>query len=523
MEASSAAAGTDGRVETGGPVVTTAPSETLAAALAQRIGDLAPVAPSVAYALFDRSGILLHRGSGEYRLTSEPPTVDTVYRIASMSKSVEAAVVLMLRDRGLLGLDDPVASHVPEFVDPVDAEGAAMPVTVRMLLANSSGLPEDNAWADHVIDMQRDEFLALVGRGLSFTERPGAVYQYSNIGFWLLGIMVENLTGEGFAEFATRSLLEPLGLEGTRYDIAEYPDDGAGSGIAEGFSTFDEGATWVARPVIGPGVGSCAASLFSTLTDVARWSAWLSSAFDPEYGDDRVLSRASRREMQRGATVLPSPVDRPAGPAVESAAYGLGLVIEHDTRFGAIAQHSGGLPGWSSNMRWHLASGLGVAVFANSNGAKLGVVAAALLRAALEDLDPPAREVVLWPSTLEAALAIEAAITDGDLLEAARLFSPNLLSDVPAEERTRRLSRAIAEVGGLADAADRRPLRERLLWSASAAHIAFSVPGRTGELECRVETTPTRPSLVQRLDIAKREPTTALSPVVRHYRPLIED
>ncbi|WP_165759595.1 serine hydrolase domain-containing protein [Rathayibacter oskolensis] len=501
----------DPRTPAAGATPTLPPA--LVDALVQRLASSPPTAPSTTFALFDREGVLLHHSIGEHGTDGRPPALGTVYRIASMSKSVEAAAVLVLRDRGLLDLDDLVSAHVPEFADPVD-DGSVVPVTLRMLLTNCSGLPEDNGWADHVMGMTRDEFLAVVARGLAFTERPGGVYQYSNIGFWLLGVVVENLTGQTFAEFATCALLEPLGLDDTRYAVSDYDDD---DDVARGFSTYDEGATWVERPVVASGAGACAASLFSTVTDIARWSAWLSSAFDPAESGDAVLSRASRREMQRGATIMPSITDRSAEGRAEGTAYGMGLVLEQDVRFGAIAQHSGGLPGWSSNMRWHLASGIGVVVFANADGAKLGPTAAALLRAALEEFEPPAREIVLLPSTVEAARAIEAAIASGDLTDASALFSPNLLSDVPAEVRARRLAAAIAEVGGLAD--EPRPLADRLLWSASAAQLSFAVPGREGELECRFEMTPTTPALVQRLVIVKREPTTPLSPVTRSYRP----
>jgi CubicO group peptidase (beta-lactamase class C family) len=492
----------------------------------------APVSPSISYALFDRSGVLFHHGVGEFQLDGRAPALDTVYRIASMSKSFEVAAVLVLRERGLLSLDDRVSAHVPEFTDPVDACGVTQPVTIHMLMSNSSGLPEDNGWADHELGLSREDFLAVIAEGLSFADLPGAGYQYSNIGFWLLGVIVENVSGVEFAEFATSTILDPLGINSTHYDVADYPGggdgDGVGAGIAHGFGTFDAGATWFDRPFVGTGIGGCAASMFSTVGDIARWSGWLSSAFDPTNADDAVLSRASRRLMQRVHTFQPSSADHPAERQLEGSGYGLGLVIENDVRFGAIAHHSGGLPGWSSNMRWHLASGLGVVVFANTNGVRPSIAAAAMLRAALEDADAPAREITLLPSTVSAALAIEAAIVGtGDITDADTPFSPNLLSDVPADERARRLTKALAEVGGLVDVGAIGaigaipPLEQRLAWCVSAAQLTFTLPGRDGELEVRFEMTPTLPAMVQRLDIEKRADLTPLSPTVRHYRPLI--
>ncbi|GAB3606521.1 serine hydrolase domain-containing protein [Conyzicola nivalis] len=477
------------------------------------------VTPSINYAVFDRGGVVFQHGIGEFQLDGRTPQVDTVYRIASMSKSFEMAAVLVLAERGLLALDDLVSDHVAEFTDPVDAFGAPMPVTVRMIMSNSSALPEDNGWADHELGLSRDDFLAIIARGLHFAGTPGFGYQYSNIGFWLLGVIVENVSGQSFEDFARTTLLEPLGLADTRYSVGDYPESDA-TRIAHGFGTFDEGASWFDRPVVGTGIGGCAASMFSTVSDIAAWSGWLSSAFDRKNSDDTVLSRASRRLMQRIHTSMPAPADRPAEPQLEGIGYGLGLMVENDVRFGLIAQHSGGLPGWSSNMRWHQESGIGVVVFANTNGVKPGIAAAGMLRAVLDELDPPARDVTLWPQTVAAATAIDEAVrAGGDITVAESLFSPNLLSDVPADVRASRLATLIDEIGGLTASA--APIGDRLIWATSEAHVAWSITGISGELECRIELTPTEPPMLQRVEIERRTGLTALSSVIRHYRPLV--
>jgi CubicO group peptidase (beta-lactamase class C family) len=473
------------------------------------------VTPSLNYAVFDRSGVLYQRGIGEFQLDGRAPTAETVYRIASMSKSFEIAAALVLVERGLLSLDDRVSKWVPEFRDPVDAAGVELPVTVRMVMSNASGLPEDNGWADYELALSRQDFLAEVDAGLVFAGQPGAGFQYSNIGFWLLGVVVENVAGMPFEEFAHTSLLEPLGLTDTRYNASEY----VLSEIAHGFGTFDKGETWFDRPFVGTGIGGCAASMFSTVGDIAAWSAWLSSAFDEGNTDDAVLTRASRRMMQSIHTPAPAGADRPLEQSIEGSGYGLGLVIEHDVRFGPIVQHSGGLPGWSSNMRWHAASGIGIVVFANTNGVRPGIAATGMLRAVLSANETPARTIPLWPSTVAAASALDEAIANGDLTQASALFSPNLLSDVPADVRATRLETAASEVGGLT--ASTAPITERLSWTVSPAHVAWTVPGATGTLECRIEMTPTTPAMIQRLEIEVQKPLSEQSPVMRHYLPVV--
>jgi CubicO group peptidase (beta-lactamase class C family) len=513
-------------------------SDTVRDRLDHWFDDTDVVAPSINYGVFDRNGVIYQHGIGEFQLDGRAPQLDTVYRIASMSKSFSIACVLVLRDRGLLSLSDDVRLYVPEFTTYVDGYGDEVVVTIEMLMNNSSGLPEDNGWADHELGLSRDEFLAVVDAGLAFADVPGIGYQYSNAGFWLLSIIVENITGQSFPEFATATLLEPLGLTNTRYDAADYPNSdtlGRGTGganIARGYGTFDEGATWFERPFVGSGIGGSAASMFSTIPDIARWVSWLSSAFDEvvtdaERADDLILSRASRRLMQRMHTSVPSSADRAADPDLEGVGYGLGLAIENDVRFGEFVHHSGGLPGFSSNMRWHRSSGIGVVVFSNTNGVRPSIPAAGMLRALLEDLDLPARTIALWPGTIAAAAAIDAAITGSGHIsdaeggeDAARVtFSPNLLSDVPAAVRDDRLAAVIVTVGGLRATSEIAPLAERLTWAISAAHVAWTIPGITGDIQCRIEMTPTSPSMVQRLDIETAKPLTRLSPVMRYYRP----
>ena len=213
--------------DTTAPSHTAVPSTALSAAVIERLDhwfdgtDI--VAPSINYGIFDRTGVIYQHGVGEFQLDGRTPQLDTIYRIASMSKSFSVVCALVLRDRGMLSLDDDVRLYVPELTTFVDGFGDEVVVTIAMLMNNSSGLPEDNGWADHELGLTRDEFLQFVSAGLAFADIPGNGYQYSNAGFWLLSIIVENVSGQTFPEFATATLLEPLGLTQTRYDAADSP------------------------------------------------------------------------------------------------------------------------------------------------------------------------------------------------------------------------------------------------------------------------------------------------------------
>jgi CubicO group peptidase (beta-lactamase class C family) len=480
------------------------------------------VSPSINYAVFDRTGVIFHHGIGEFQRDGRPPELDTIYRICSLSKSFCAAAILVLRDRGQLSLSDPVSKYIPEFQTYRDSQGCEIPVSLGMLMSNSSGLPEDNAWADYHLGMTRGDLLETLRTGLNFSDYPDAGFQYSNIGFAVLGLIAEDVSGKPFKSFATETFLGPLALTGTRFDAADYPNNGeGGAGIAYGFDSFDEGETWIHRPFAKTGAFACAGSMYSTLPDIARWSGWLSSGFVPNNSDDAILSRASRRLMQRSFTPHHL-VDRALRPELDNVGYGLGLVVEHDKRFGVCVQHPGGLPGFSTNMRWHCSSGIGVAIFANTSGLSPAVWSAEILRLVLTELDVPAKVVPLWPATLAAARAVEGVVCgSGDFTDIQALYSHNLLSDVPADVRGSRVADAINEVGGLVPILDIPPLTSRLAWAASAAHLCWTIPGNCGDLYCSMELTEVEPSTIQRLEItAGKDVGHCPSLITRHYRPI---
>lgn len=503
-------------------------SAALLSDIEERLAGWSAAAPSLSLAVFDRGGLIATHGVGEFRGDGRVPGPDTVYRIASMTKSFCAATVLALVERGRLALDAPVTELVPEF------PASTPPVTVRMLLANSSGLPEDNAWADHHLDLGDEAFRALLARGLSFSEPPGEVYQYSNLGWAVLGLVLEAVTGMPAAEAIEATVIRPLGLRSTRFGVPaatdahgteEHGTETPDAGVARGSESFDGGASWFERPMLAGGAFDAAAALFSTAADVASWSAWLSAGFEGTASEstgpkeaDAVLSRAGRRLMQRIHTPIPPVQERMAVPEYDNVGYGMGLVVEQHPRFGVIAQHSGGLPGFSTNMRWHTTSGLGVVILGNTNGLASAVWARELLGLILDEQQPAAREVALWPETLAAARAIDAAVLAGHVAEAEQLFSPNVLHNVPSEVRDARLGELFQQVGGSAPEATITRIEQRMRWSVSAAQLCWTVPGRRGELECRIELTPLRPPTVQRIDIVK---AGSDAPLAAHwYRPL---
>ena len=171
-------------------------------------------------------GRLLHAGGAGTVRDGEDrrPDADTVFRIASMTKSFTAATVLLLRDEGLLGLDEPVATSVPALAGwrPPTADSPA--VTIRHLLTMAAGLATDDPWGDRQQGLPLDEFADLLAAGPSFAWPPGTRWDYSNLGYGILGRVITAVAGAEYREVVRERLLRPLGMTATAYLEEEVPE-----------------------------------------------------------------------------------------------------------------------------------------------------------------------------------------------------------------------------------------------------------------------------------------------------------
>ncbi|MGW9629127.1 serine hydrolase domain-containing protein [Agromyces sp. NPDC055520] len=452
----------------------------------------AGTAPGGSWAVFDRDGVVASGGAGFVSLggSSNGPTSapgpDTLFRIASCTKSFTAAALLLLRDRGLLDLDAPARAFVPEFAPEVPGGVDAEP-TVRMLMTMSGGLPTDDPWADREESMTREEFSATLAAGIRCVTVPGTALEYSNLGYAVLGQVVERVSGEAFIDFVVRELVEPLGLD---VQFERPARDGVPVAIGHR-RAGDDG--WLALPFTGPGVFSAIGGLFASATSLAEWARWFAAASS---GDERgPLSAASRREMQQLMRVAAKRHSPPLVPGTQLApvplvyGYGFGLFVELDERFGPVASHSGGYPGFSAHMRWHPASGLGVVAFENATQARVSQGAEQALALVLEAAARVGAVVpvpVPWPETLEASVALSALVNEWSDAAADDVLASNVALDVPYAERRAAVEAAWAAIGG-------RTAESETAVDAvcdSPDHLVWFLPGATGRLRVEVRMTP---------------------------------
>jgi CubicO group peptidase (beta-lactamase class C family) len=254
---------------------------------------------ALVYGVTDQDGLSHAAGFGAVDEHDRVPDADVVFPIASMTKSFIACAVLIARDQGRLSLHDPITKHVPEFVL---AGGQRDVPTIEMLLGMCGGLTEDNSWVDPFINTPTEDLLARVSKGVRLSHPPGAVFEYSNLGFTMAGLALSRAVGRPLAEFVAEELLRPLGLTSTFCDTA-VPDH---LPRAVGY-TLDTEGNWVAYQPQTSDAFLGAGGLVSTVRDLARWITWLGSAFRPARTDDDtpVLSRLSRRDLQRVRVFMP--------------------------------------------------------------------------------------------------------------------------------------------------------------------------------------------------------------------------
>jgi serine-type D-Ala-D-Ala carboxypeptidase/endopeptidase len=404
--------------------------------------------PAIAWGLIHDGELVAARGIGTLRAGEQAlPDVDSAFRIASMTKSFTGAALMSLVVEGAVRLDEPVATYVPELAGWRGPTTDGPPLTVRHLVSMESGLPTDDPWADRHLDLPPDGMDALIDAGVSFTWTPGTRFEYSNLGWGLVGRVIERTAGVRPQELVTQRFLGPLGMHDTTWTRPP------GSNVAAPYRWQDDG--WLEEPEpLGDGTIAPMGGLWSTVADLARWVAFFCEAYPPrDDPDDGPLARWARREMQqpRRMDTIDDVRTRPSGPKRSVAyGYGIGLSMRLDPRLGTIVTHSGGLPGYGSHMRWLPDRKVGIVAVSNVTYGGMGGACAEALEL-LADLDalPPASDEIASPALRRAAHRAVDLVNDWTDDAARDLFADNVELDEPLDRRAKEAADAVARHGAL--------------------------------------------------------------------------
>lgn len=444
--------------------------------------------PGFAYGVV-LDGELVYSGAFGFANLEERIPADTrsLFRIASMSKSFTALAILQLRDAGKLDLDDPASTYLPEMGSLTYLTTDAPEITIRHLLTHSAGFPEDNPWGDRQLADSDEELMALIAEGVSFSNVPGVEYEYSNLGFALLGQIVEVASGMEFQDYTRRHIFEPLGMNGAVWEYERAP----AVRLALGYDWMDD--AWVEMPLEHHGAFGAMGGLITSIEDFARYVALHLSAWPPRSDlDGGPLRRSSLREMHqpwRFATLMPD-FQYPNGrrcPAARAYAFGLGWTRDCDGK--VMIGHSGGLPGFGSNWTMMPDYGLAVMSFDNRTYAGTSTINLAVLDTivALAGLEP--RELPVSDILARRTRELAEILPGWEDAERSGLFAENFFMDNRLEdlvERTRRLFEEAGEITGLGEI---RPLNQ--------LRGTFVLEGTKKDIHVSFTLTPERDPLIQ--------------------------
>jgi CubicO group peptidase (beta-lactamase class C family) len=254
-----------------------------------------------------------------------PNTPDTRFRLGSITKQFTAMLTLQLVEQGKLKLEGKISEYLPDYRQDVGNK-----VTIHHLLTHTSGIPSYTSQPGFLENVSRnpykvDEFVKKYASGdLAF--EPGSKYSYNNSGYFLLGAIVERLTGKPYEQVLKENVFDPVGMKNTGYDhhntiLAKR---------ASGYSKTAAGYT--NAPYLDMSIPYAAGSLYSTVEDLYLW--------DQSLYTDKLLSAQSKALMYK-----PFLQDYAYGWAVTNASF------KQNDKPVQIIEHGGGINGFTTIIR----------------------------------------------------------------------------------------------------------------------------------------------------------------------------
>ena len=350
-------------------------------------------------------------------------------------------------------------------------------------------MPEDDPWGDRQLAASYEELWQLVEKGLSFSNVAGVAYEYSHVGFALLGQIVQKVSGMEFQEYTTKNIFKPLGMTALVWEYEKAPE----KNLAWGYQWIDD--SYVNIPLEHHGAFGAMGGLITSIEDFAKYVALHLSAWRPRSDKESgPLKRSSLREMHhpwRFAALMAN-YRFPNGVKCPSvSAYGYGLRWMKDCQGKVYIGHSGGLPGFGSN--WTMMPDYGLAVMSVDNRTYGGTSTINL-----SGLDTIITLAGLKPRTLPASDIIEKRknqllkiIPDWKGAEASGLFADNFFMDNRLSDIVKRTKKLYAEAGAIIHVGPMIPMNQ--------LRGSFMLEGKNKNIEVFFTLTPEKEPLIQKL------------------------
>jgi CubicO group peptidase (beta-lactamase class C family) len=269
--------------------------------------------------LMQKDKVIYEKSFGQAdREWNVPNTINTKYRIGSVTKQFTAACIMQLEEQGKLSLTDKLSKYIPDY-----PKGDS--VTIHMLLNHSSGIANYTSlktfWPKAILPLSRDSMIAIF-KYAPYDFSPGSKWNYSNSGYFLLGYIIEKVSGDNYGDYLLKNVIQKIGLKNTLLDqvdsILQYR--------AKGYEK--DGKVWRNAMLISMEGPFSAGAMVSTVHDLHDWMKALMA--------NKIVTAASLKKMTT--------------PYMEN--YGYGLVIDSLFKHKRIG-HSGGIPGFLSYIGYY--------------------------------------------------------------------------------------------------------------------------------------------------------------------------
>nr|WP_293841584.1 serine hydrolase domain-containing protein [uncultured Arsenicibacter sp.] len=437
-------------------------------------------------------GTLVHAAGAGFtdvsKKTAATPT--SLFRIASMSKSVTNMAILKLRDEGKLRLDDPVQQYIPDMAKMTYLTADSPLITIRHLMTHTAGFPEDNPWGDRQLDDSDADLMKLIKGDLSNSNAPGVSYEYSNLGFAMLGAIITKVSGTQYQRYITDNILKPLGMTHTVWEYTEVP----ANLLAHGYRWEDN--QWKEEALLHDGSYGAMGGLITSVEDFSKYMAYHQAAWPPRSDTDAgPVKRSSVREMQQPWTFnfLNPQFKYPSGrTCAMTSSYAYGLRWSRDCDGRVYVGHTGGLPGFGSQW-WVMPDyGIGVVACGNLTYAGMGNANWAVLDTLIRLADLKPRQLPVSPILTQRKNELMKLLPEWNNAEKSGIFAENFFPDKSVAYRRQAVKDLYAKAGKIVRVGELIPenqLRGR-----------FLIEGEQANIDVFFTLTPENPALIQQLD-----------------------
>lgn len=451
--------------------------------------------PGYAYGII-LDGKLVHFGCEGVmnRDKKNPVTPHSMFRIASMTKSFVAMAILKLRDEGKLRLDDPISLYIPEIQMNSLTEDAPI-ITIRDLLTHSSGLPYDDPWADRQLDITHAGFKALLKNGLSFSTPTGISYEYSSLGYALLGEIINKVSGISYEKYIADNIWQPIAMNEVSWNYEDIP----ASQRVHGYRWVGE--DWKEEAFLSDGAFGAIGGIITSLESFSRYVALHQFAWPPrDEMETDPIKRSSIREMHqpwRFIDLVPNFKNLEDRTCAHTSAYGYGLNWTRDSQGRVFVGHTGGLPGFGSNWFIMPEYGLGVVFLANVTYApttkiNLGVLDKLVVSAQLAPRKLPPSKILQ-----EGQKALFKLLPDWENVTAGDVFAKNFFLDHSIDALKKETLELFAKAGEIISVGD--------IVAQSQLKGYFTLKCETMDVRINFSLTPEVPPLIQTILFNSKE------------------